>query len=273
MRRLPLVLALLALSASAQQPPADAADAGSAPPAPRSGRHFAFLWDSEVPPTGASDVQLWLTPRWGRVENYTAIDLRGGVMQGICPGFAAGFFLDATPTATGVTQAQAIDARLTVLGHVRLQLGRLAGIAAQPQVSVGPQAVALALLLAADATLGPVRVGVNADLWHDIGFKRHPEPNTRARQGVGLAYVLSNGFTAGIEASNHLTWHRGEFLGMAFLIGPAVGYRSERFWFAASLLPQVAAVKPEARRAVGDPLELTDNERMSLRLALGLLVP
>src|SRR5262245_36536787 len=66
-------------------PAAMVGDAGVAPaeiPA-GVGRHFAFLWDAEITDGQASDVQLWVSPRWGRETTFDAVDLRAGVLQGL----------------------------------------------------------------------------------------------------------------------------------------------------------------------------------------------
>jgi hypothetical protein len=278
MRRLPLVLLAIALPAFAQSEEIDAGappptDAGEPEPAVESregvGRHFGFLWDAEGPARGQTDVQLWATPRWGRPENFLALDVRAGALQGLPAGFSLGFFVDATLSSTGATQEPGIDGRLAVHLGKSFALGpaRLGG---RCEVSGGPNGISVLGVLAADAQLGAFRVGFNADAWTDVPLTGGGK--TRARQTLGLSYLLTNGVSAGLELQNRLSWRRSTYGGDAFLLGPSVGYRGERFWFSLVLLPQVAAVKAADQRGVGDPLELIDNERFSLRLALGLVL-
>lgn len=294
MRRLPLVLLVLALPAAAQDDAADAgaapvvldqlpldADAGTASPvdagAPEvrpvagNGRHFAFVWDAKGPAKGDTDVQAWVTPRWGRATSYMAVDLRIGVLQGFWNRFSLGAFIDATPTARGTTQEPSIDGKVTLLAHASTNIAGIVHLGGQVSGSAGLDAVAGKLLAIADADVGPVRLGLNADLWGEHRWSGTNTANLRTSQSLGIGYILSNGFSVGLEMVNRLSWSEGTFNGMAFNIGPAVSYRTSSFWCAITLLPQVAAVKPDARRGIGDPLELFDNERFSLRVSLGIL--
>ncbi|MBK7857646.1 MAG: hypothetical protein IPJ65_03250 [Archangiaceae bacterium] len=305
MRRLPLVLLAIALPALAQQQTtadagisAEAIDAGNASldpttiagadggavvtdagtppppvqPPPGVGRHFAFVWDAVGPAAGQSDVQLWVTPRYGRTDTYVAADVRAGVLQGLPHGFGLGFFVDATPTSTGVIQTPSVDARFTV----RLQKGaKLAGPVnwgAHLELSAGERGFSFLGLLALDAQLRLFRIGLNLDAFSDAVFPGGARlEKTRARQTLGLSYTLTDGVSLGLELQNRLTWNRSTYGGGAFLIGPSVSYRGRQFWFSIALLPQVAAMKAEAQRGVGDPLELTDNERFTVRLSLGVV--
>lgn len=284
MRRLPLVLLAVALPALAQEPDGmidagapeetsaevapEAADAGTPAvvpePVAQVGRHFAYTWDAVGPERGQTDVQLWLTTRWGRPESYLAADLRGGVLQGLGGGWALGFFVDATPSSTGVTEQAAIDGRLTAHLAAGVTFGPISA-GGHWELGLGPNGVTLSALLAADAQLGAVRIGLNADVFTDA------KELTRARQTLALSYTLSNGFCAGVELQNRLSWRGGRYGGDAFLIGPAVAYRGEHLWWSLTLLPQVAAVKAADKKGIGDPLELTDNERFSLRISLGVI--
>jgi hypothetical protein len=283
MRRLPLVLLALAVPAIAQEPAPDggtlpavvaAADAGTPQPQPeRVGRHFAFTWDSQGPAAGTADVQAWFTPRWGRPDGLFAVDVRAGFVQGLPRDWAAGIFLDATPSSTGVQQTPGIDGRVTLHLQNRGTLGRYVSYGSQAELGAGLHGFSLALLVAADAQLGPLRLAVNLDGYTETPWQRADEPEfgtARLRQTVGFSYTLSNGFSAGLELQNRLTWTKGAWSGDALLVGPSVAYRGSRFWWAVALLPQVAAIKAEAQRALADPLELTANERFTLRLSAGL---
>lgn len=256
--------------------PADAGVSVEVPdvaPEDRVGRHFAFTWDTRGPRLGEADVQLWLTPRWGRPEGFTAFDLRGGVLQGLPRDWAVGVFVDAFPGESGVTQQPTIDARVMLHVQNRVSLFDRVGLGAQAELGAGVNGVAASVLLAADADLGPIRLGLNLEGFTQSAWRGRTADafgTARFRQTLGLSYTLANGLSFGIELQNRLSWLAGGYAGDAFLIGPALAYRGSRFWFAVSLLPQVAAIKIESMRGVGDPLELTDNERFTLRISLGV---
>jgi len=251
-------------------------DGGVPPPAPPAGvgRHFAFTWDSEGPKRGETDVQLWATPRWGRPDDLAAVDVRAGVMQGLPRSWAAGVFVDATPSVAGPQQTPGIDGRLTLRLQTWRQLGEHFAFGSHLEAGAGLRGLSVALLVSADARWGPLRLGLNLDGATETAWSRAdgtPFGDARLRQTAGLSYTLANGVSFGIELQNRLAWLHGGYAGDAFFIGPSLAFRGTRFWWSAALLPQVAAVKPEARRGVGDPLELTANERFTLRLSAGVI--
>jgi hypothetical protein len=242
--------------------------------ADRVGRHFALTWDTRGPRPGESDVQAWLTPRWGRADDSTWVAVRAGVLQGLPRDFAAGVFIDAFPSTRGVNQDTSIDARLTLHVQNRGRLGDRVGYGSQAEIGAGVNGLAVWVLAALDADLGAVRIALNADAFTQTGWKSKPGDafgTARVRQTLGLSYTLANGFSAGLEVQNRLAWLEGSYLGDALLIGPAVAYRGTRFWWTVSLLPQVAAVKPDPPRAGAEPLELVDGERFTLRVAAGVV--
>jgi hypothetical protein len=286
MRWLSFVLLGLSLPAMAQEvdggtvPPPPALDAGFEPivftePPEGVGRHFAFVWDAEGPKRGSVDVQVWATPRWGRVEDYAAVDLRAGFMQGLTRNWSAGLFVDATPSGSTQYWNPDIDGRLTLVNHIYSRIVRNVGVATHAEASFGLRGASLLVLLGGDAQAGPLRFALNVDGWLGAAWTTSESGGPwlttwRLRQTFGVSFTLSNNFSLGVEVQNRQSWQGGgTFVGDAFLIGPSLAFRGKMLWFTLALLPQVAAIKTEANRG-GDPLELNDNERFTIRLTLGL---
>ncbi len=194
--------------------------------------HFSIVVDSEPTTAGRTDAQLWLTPRWDRVDPYTAVDLRAGMTQGLSQHFALGLYVDATPMATGVLEQASIDARATAMGHFGAKLNDVIGLGAEVTVSGGLNAVSFAVTGIADAQLGKLRLGLNLDGWTDARWNDDGSANSRFRQTLGLGYTLGNGFSISVEFQSRQSWRDSDYLGAAFLIGPSLGYRSQNFWVA-----------------------------------------
>jgi hypothetical protein len=237
------------------------------------GRHFSYLWDADVPALGTSQPQLWVNPHWGRVDQYTAVDLRAGMLQSVSRVAAVGFFVDASPKSIGTEENATIDARGTLAWHNAARFfDKRLGLGDHVEVSVGPNGMLLLGLLMVDAQLGPVRLDMNGDVSWEHHWTDAAAPNLRSQQLFGFMYGLNNGFSFGVEAMNRISWTNGTFDGMAFYFGPGLSYRGRRVWFTLAMLPQVAA-KKSASNTTGDPLELTDNERYSLKLIIGTVAP
>jgi hypothetical protein len=288
MRRLPFAILLFALPSLAQEvADAGTADAGEVsveltkvevkpltPPIPEGvGRHYSYVWDVASPPSGDADVQIWIGPKWGRPEVYSAVDARAGVLIGLPRGYAVGFFIDATPASTGYGEAISFEGRGTLHLQDGWRITKGLHWGSQVEVSSGPNAMSLWLMLGLQADIGPLHIGLNADGYLQSPW---PEPNlaldvTRLRQSLGLSYQLPNGFSIALELQNRLAWHKNDYVGEAFFIGPTVAYRGSTWWFNVSLFPQVAAMKADRYRGVGDPLELRDNVRFETRVALGVV--
>jgi hypothetical protein len=127
-------------------------------------------------------------------------------------------------------------------------------------------------MLGSDAQLGPVRLNLSVEISYDHHFTADGVPPWHTKQLFGFMYGLANGFSFGLEMINRVSWDSGNFRGMAFYIGPSLSYRGRRFWLAASLAAQVAAVK-YAGDTSGVPLEVNDNELYWLRIAFGTVTP
>jgi hypothetical protein len=238
------------------------------------GRHFAYLWDAEVLQPGTTQPQVWLTPRWGRVDSYTAVDLRAGVMQAVTRSASVGFFVDATPVSSGPSLDSSLtDARGTLVWHhAGRAFDNVLGAFDHVELGAGPFGVQLGALLGADAQYGAARVALNVEVTYDHHFTPDSVPPWHTRQMLGFQYEVTHAFAFGLEMINRVSWNGSDFRGMAFYFGPSVSYRGRHLWLALSLAPQVAAVKYTGDTS-GVPLEVNDNERFSMRLTLGTVAP
>jgi hypothetical protein len=238
------------------------------------GRHFAYLWDAEALQPGTTQPQVWLTPRWGRVDSYTAVDVRVGVMQAVTRSAALGFFVDASPVSTGPSLDSSLsDARGTLVWHhAGRAFDNVLGAFDHVELGAGPFGVQLGALLGADAQLAAVRIALNVEVTYDHHFTSDSVPPWHTRQMLGFQYGLTNGFSFGVEMINRVSWNGSDFRGMAFYFGPSLSYRGRHFWLSLALVPQVAAVKYTGDTS-GVPLEVNDNERFSMRVTLGTVSP
>jgi hypothetical protein len=239
-------------------------------PASAGERAFAFTWDSSVLEAGKTDVEAWLTPRFGRPTNYVGVDGRVGVGQGLTSAVETQLFLDWTTIETGVDDRD-IHAQLSSLWHWRL-LGPEAPVSAAlvGRLSLGPQALDLELRGVLDRRFGPVLLALNASLARTASFVVDPSVNTRVEQDLAVRYLVGDGLAVGLETRAREGWATAGFQGTAFYAGPTFTWATGRLYFALGFQAQVAAYKAKADRGNGDPATLRDDERFAGRFVVGL---
>jgi len=242
-------------------------------PAAATERSFGYAWDSAVLPSGAKDVQAWVSGNAGRLQTYTRIDLRMQATLSVANRLETSLLLEASPIGLGNLGENAVEARMGSLWRLRLLdrasdplgLAVLGALTLDVDRPVKADSFELELRAIVDKDLGALRSVLNANL--TLGRM------TRVEQNLGVGYRLLNGFQFGVELRNRAGWDHGTFTGMAFGIGPSLTWRGPTWWLVLSFLPQVSAIKPASELNTGDPLSLTDNERWNFRLAFGLAAP
>jgi hypothetical protein len=230
---------------------------------------LAFTVTGPTVESGAHQVLLSTTPRFGRPEEFVRFENLVGFAYGLSPALEAQLLLAVAIESVGVESHgaegaiatrwrwQPLDARVDPIGLSLL--GTVAG---------GPESLFLEARATTESWLGDFLFALNASA--DFAVRRSGAgANAHLEQSGGALYRLANNFTSGFEIRNRIGFDHGTWLGDAIFAGPVFSWRAKSWWLSFAGLAQVAAVKADEVRGNGEPLELRDNERFVLRLQLG----
>ena len=238
-------------------------------------RDFGLTWTSRLLAPASKEAFAAVTPHVGRVDEYTRVDVQAGFALGLAPGVESQLFFTASPETRGVEdrRAELRVSNLWRLGILPSASERALNAVAQVQVSMGPQAFAVDGRLVGELRVGGLLVALNAGITQEAFFDAHTQAGLHLEQSLAVGYGLPSGVRVGVEWVNRLGFDTQGFAGDAVSMGPSLTGRIGKVWAALAVLPQVAAFKRRELVGNGEQLELTDNERLMVRVQLGIDVP
>jgi hypothetical protein len=232
-------------------------------------RDFASTWTTRTLAPGQVELEAWLTGRIARVTDDQAwTDLRAAAVWGLEKHFEAQAALDVTVAST--TRTAVPEPRLTgLLRWAPLKSDEVLGLGGLARASVGFDALELEVRLVADRQLGKLLLGVNAAATRRLLWGGRTGVDTRLEETVGVRYAIGAQASFGLELRLQSAFLASDYQGTGIYVGPTFAVRGDGFWVSLGAQAQVAADKAPADRGNGQPLELRDNERFQLRLAVG----
>ncbi len=234
-------------------------------------RHFTYTYESAVLPPGAKELEVWTTPRIGKDSYYVRFDERVEFEVGVTDRVMSAFYLNISNTTAQVGP----DARETetefegVSSEWKFKLGDpvadALGIGLYGEVTASTDELELEGKLLLDKRIGPLLVAGNLVLEQEWKFE---EPDNESENAIEIdlaaAYTLRPGLTAGIEVRNSNLVVDGEWEHSALFAGPVLGYATDSWWVALTVLPQLPALK--AGEANDGSLVLDEHEKLEARL-------
>lgn len=245
-------------------------------------RRFTYVYEPETLPAGALEFEHWVTLRTGRNrqvgrENYHRWDLRQELEYGVTDRYTLALYLNEKAEsyrdpATGVDTSEfefkglSLENRYNVFNPAEHAVGftfYLEGRYSGEEAEVEQKLI----------------FGQRHGLWKwalNLEHATEWEHNLRETEGelaasFGLARDLGKRWSLGLELLNHsvLPDYR-QVENTALYLGPVVSYRQQKFWAALTVLPQIWGWNFDGDPDGEDRLELTDHERLNLRLLFGL---
>lgn len=264
-RHLRFVLPLLALTPLTQ---AQASD-----------RHFTFTHETDVLAKGDFELEPWTTLRIGKPDSYFGIDERLEFEVGLGHRLQTSLYLNATTERAGdgqggFTSESAFEGVSWELkGKLSDPVADAIGAGLYLEISAGPGEVEFEGKLLLDKSVGNFIGALNlvseAELaFHDEGL--HPE--AKVEVDLGLAGRIGKHVTLGVEVRQHnlIEAEDGEtqmkLMHSALFAGPTVAWRSDAWWGALTVMPQVARLGGEGTGI----LDLEEYENVSTRLLFGV---
>jgi len=240
------------------------------------GRRFAYTQQSNVLPTGATELEIWNTLRFSRDYYFRRLDTRLEFEYGLGSNIMTAFYLNhemsKADDAKGIPGGSiATETAVSLSNEWKFKLSDPAadafGFALYTEATIGLDEAELEGKLIFDKQIDAALFAVNLELEHEWESKLNNGVTnyTRVllpRVHAGLAYYVSNSLSFGAEARYAAAIESGTVTHSALFVGPSVAYSSERVWFVLTFLPQVANLGNQ----VGGSLDLVGFERYQVRL-------
>jgi hypothetical protein len=232
-------------------------------------RHFTYTYESAVLPVGAREIEIWTTSRTGKEDYFVAFDERLEFEVGLTDRLMTAFYLNWSAVTADVDPPGARQSATEFTGvssEWKLKLmdpvAAAFGLALYGELTGGTDEAELEGKLIIDKQIGDLLLAGNLVLANE--WELEPD-ETETEQEIEIdlaaAYFLRPGFSAGLELRNHNDFH-GDWEHSALFLGPVLGYGTETWWAALSILPQLPALKKE-----GDGSRvLDDHEKLEARI-------
>lgn len=241
--------------------------------APRSAaaneRHFTYTYESAVLPTGAKELEVWTTPRIGRDDYFVRFDERLEFEVGLTDQLMTAFYLNwSAVTADVAPDVRESETEFTgVSSEWKLKLmdpvADAVGLSVYGELSGGTEEFEAEGKLIVDKQIGDLLLAGNLVLANE--WEMEPE-ETETEQEVEIdlaaAYFLRPGLSAGLELRNHNEVVEGEWEHSALFLGPVIGYATDAWWVALTILPQLPALKNEGEGS----RVLDEHEKLEARI-------
>ncbi len=236
-------------------------------------RHFTYTYESGVLRPGARELEPWSTFRLGRSGFYSRLDTRIEAELGLTDRLQTALYLNLsaenadTPLGReGSTQIEGVSSEWKL--KLADPVADRAGVALYGELSAGPPAVGLEGKLILDKRVGRLLGALNLVAEHEWKFDEpETERETAFEVDAAACWFLTPRLTAGLEIRGHTVVPPGEEpTRSALFLGPTLSYARDGWWAAASVLPQVRAL----RGASDGHLDLEEHERVEVRVLFGL---
>jgi hypothetical protein len=253
--------------------PAGLVVALAASPAAASERHFTYTYESAVLGPGLRELEPWSTFRLGKSGFYGAFDTRIEAELGLTDQLQTSLYLNASAVTEDTPGGRSSSTELEgISSEWKLKLSDpvadRAGSALYAEVSAGPSDFELEAKLILDKRAGRLLGALNLVAEHEWEFDQpEAERETALELDAAACWFLTPNLTAGLELRSHTVLPPGsEPTRSALFLGPTVSYARQRWWVAASVLPQIRAL---AGASEGH-LDLVEHERVEVRVLFGL---
>lgn len=236
-------------------------------------RRLTQSYESAVLPQGALELELWVTPRIARYEDYLRFDNRAELEYGLLPGLQTSLYVNfdwARAGSNPATHELALSASSEWKYKLLDSVADPVGLALYGEVTGGTEGVELEAKLIVDKRVGNLLLAFNSTFENEWERAAAWEREVKLENTLGVAYMLG-GLGLGAEVRAHSIFSPEGYEMTALFAGPTVSYASKGGWWAAfSVVPQLFAHKSAAfAEEYPGTVDLHDHERFNARLLVG----
>lgn len=249
-------------------------------------RHFTYTYESNVLNPGDVEIEPWTTWRAGRESYYSRFDQRLEFEFGVVPDLQMAWYWNMTALTadeTDATSGQTTRVSGFEFGGVSNEWKyKLSDSFADPvgsalyfEWTAAPAEAELEGKVILDKRMGNALLAFNLVGEHEWEFESKDETKREIGIEADLAfgYFLTPSLVLGLEARSHTELEDGKKHEVtAFFAGPSVAYAQKAWWMAATVQPQVFAIKGEEEGGEADDsaLDLEHHERVNVRVLFGM---
>lgn len=237
-------------------------------------RHFVYTYESDVLNPGSAELEPATTFRHGRSSYYSAFDQRLEFEFGVANNLQTSLYwnFSSVTADTGGTRNTSFQGQ-GVSSEWKYKLSDpfadAIGSAVYVEGTASTDSAELEGKVILDKRSGPWIVALNLVGDHEWNWSQRGRTVREAGLDLdlGAAYLVTDGFSAGIEARSVNEFEDADELESAVIYaGPNLSFARESWWLSISFTPQLGALKG-ARR--GGWLDLEHQERLQARLIMG----
>ena len=232
-------------------------------------RHFTLTYESAVLPLGGRELELWVTPRWGRDDFFIAYDQRVEFEVGVTSRLQSSLYFNFSQATEGVESQSNLGFSNEWKYKLLDSVADPVGLAFYGELSGSAREAELEAKVILDKRIGGLLVAFNAVGEHEWELAAGASARElKLEADLALSYFLTDGLSLGLELHDQAIFASDSGFESATLLGgPVVSYATHGWWAALSVTPQLTAVKSAAfAEEFPGVLELHDHQRFSARL-------
>lgn len=243
-------------------------------------RRFGYTYETSVLPQGAREIEIWNTDRRGRGYFYRRLDQRVEYEFGVANNLMSAFYLnytsrakDSNEDAAGGNKSTSYSASISNEWKYKIS-DRVAdpfGFAVYGEGTLGTDKYELEGKLIFDKQIRNILFAF--DLVGEYEWESDVENGSeviateiKMESDLGVAYVFTNGFSAGIEARNENIYVSNTLQHSSLFAGPTFSYAAKEWWATLTVMPQVKSFRGST--TAGKELDLGEFEKFQTRLLL-----
>jgi hypothetical protein len=213
-------------------------------PAAANERHLTYTYETATLPEGAKELEVWTTARVGRHQDYVGLDHRVEFEVGLTDRLQTSFYLNFSSERAGTTasglQSDGVSSEWKY--KVSDPVADPVGFAGYLELSAGTTFYEVEGKAIIDKVIGRTLLAANVVVAYEKAVSYEPE--LELELDLAAAFFVTPHLTVGLEARNHNELEEAEeWEHSSIYLGPVLAYASKGWWVAASVLPQLPAIK------------------------------
>ncbi len=246
-------------------------------------RLFTYTYEPETLPKGAWEAEQWVTLRTGRTgavgkSDFNLLVFREELEYGVTDNYQVALYFNHQyeyfkNPSTGARTSHyrqkgfSLENKYMLLNPADHVVGL--SLYLEPTLDAADGMFALEEKIILGQRHGDWKWALN--LTHETEWEdNYKETIGEVEITFGIARQLGSRWSLGLEARHHAeVVEYCDWEGYAFYLGPVLSYRTDKWWTALSVMPQIYGANPGGNPDRNTHLDLDGHERLNIRLLFG----